>query len=45
LRIPRTDAQESSELRLAADRMLARLANEPIERIDPADPIDPIDPP
>ena len=41
--MPRTDAQETSEPRPAAERMLARLANEPIDRIDPADPMDPMD--
>ncbi len=41
--MPRIDAHERSEPRLAADRMLPRLANEAIDRIDPADPIDPID--
>jgi hypothetical protein len=34
---------DSSENRLAAERMLARLANDPTDRIEPTDPIDPIE--
>ena len=39
--MPRHD---SSENRLAAERMLARLANDPTDRIEPTDPIDRTDP-
>src|SRR5439155_11753892 len=40
---PRTEPHDSREQRLAAERMLPRLANDPRDRIDPADPTDPID--
>jgi hypothetical protein len=45
LRRPRTEPQESSDPRLAADRMLPRLANDAIDSTDPRDPIDSTDAP
>ena len=40
---PRLDRHDNNESRLAADRMLPRLANDPMDRIELAEPIEPIE--
>jgi hypothetical protein len=42
-RARQTDRQDSREKRLAAERMLPMLANEPTERIEAAEPIEPME--